>query len=203
MKKYIFLYSSIVLVSALLQSCFGGSGKTDDSNENDTTQIKIESMPLPDISEVVGIIGDGTSMNVLEIITENGDTMEIECSNDRVVGGVEVGNKVSITYNNLGGEYHATTSINISALEHLWTQVGLDGHSQSLELNENGRATTYDMTVEYNKWSIENGMLLLYSPKKIASEQTVMVDTFEILELNDERLVLMYGDFETIFDREN
>lgn len=193
-----FLFACI----CLLGSC--GGNATKGSAEEDTFDIKLlDSIDVPGIYDIVGVVGDGTSMNVLELINDKGDTILIDCPIHMIVGGVEVGNRIAVTYVSEDDMNHAMTSINLTSLEHLWTQEGMEGNKQSLEIDEGGRATTYDMNVEYEKWSIVDGKLLLHSPKKIASEGSAIVDTFDIMELTDERLVLMHGNLESEFVREN
>lgn len=202
MKKHICIFLSLLTGMTILYSCTGGSKENHEKKDSIEVSV-LDSISVPDIASVVGTAGDGTSMNVLEVVTDEGDTLQIECVNNLIVGGVEVGERVAVTYNNSGNGFHAMTCINMTALEHLWAQPGADGHKQCIEFNDNGRATTYDMSIEYNAWSLEDGKLLLYSPKKIASEQGAAVDTFEIMELNEDRLVLMHGNLETEFIREN
>lgn len=186
-------------------SCIDGNNKKNGSDkDSDSLQvILIDSIAVPGMHDAVGTIGDGTSMNVLELITDQGDTIAITCPANMVAGGVNVGDRIAVTYNSTNGGNSAMTSINLTSLQHLWTQQAADGHEQSLELDEGGRATTYDMAIEYNSWSLEDGKLLLHSPKKIASESAAIADTFEIMELNDERLVLMHGNLTTEFSKDN
>lgn len=202
MKKIFYILFSILGIG-IVASCNGNGNKGNEDEEDSAKVIVIDSISVPSIYNITGVVGDGTSMNVLELVTDNGDTLLIECPSEMVVGGVEVGDLMAVTYNSNGETNSIMTSINLSALQHLWTQKGADGRSQSLEIDEDGRAVTYDMSVEYNAWSLVDGKLLLHSPKKVASEQAAMVDTFEIMELNDEHLVLMHGELATEFVREN
>lgn len=202
MKKIFYILFSILGIG-IVASCTGNGNKGNEDEEDSAKVIIIDSISVPSIYNITGVVGDGTSMNVLELVTDNGDTLLIECPSEMVVGGVEVGDLMAVTYNSNGETNSIMTSINLSALQHLWTQKGADGRSQSLEIDEDGRAVTYDMSVEYNAWSLVDGKLLLHSPKKVASEQAAMVDTFEIMELNDEHLVLMHGELATEFVREN
>lgn len=202
MKKIFYILFSILGIG-IVASCNGNGNKGNEDEEDSAKVIIIDSISVPSIYNITGVVGDGTSMNVLELVTDNGDTLLIECPSEMVVGGVEVGDLMAVTYNSNGETNSIMTSINLSALQHLWTQKGADGRSQSLEIDEDGRAVTYDMSVEYNAWSLVDGKLLLHSPKKVASEQAAMVDTFEIMELNDEHLVLMHGELATEFVREN
>jgi hypothetical protein len=119
------------------------------------------------------------------------------------MGGVNVGDNISVVYFSNKDENVANVAVNLSALQHVWTQKALDGHSQSLELDKNGVAITYNMKIEYNAWEFKDGFLLLYSPKNIASEKGNVVDTFQIIHLSDTELVLANHDIETIFTMDN
>ena len=203
MKRIAYCISFILFWSLLMVSCFEGKNEKEETDEDSLNVVEIDTINVPSIVEVVGTVGDGTSMNELELITDDGDTIYVECPNNMIMGGAIAGEKVDITYHSADNENKVMTSTNITALLHMWTQEGDDGKSQSLELNEGGRATTYDMSVEYDSWSLKDGKLLLHSPKKIASEQAAIVDTFDIMELSSDKLVLMHGNLVTEFDREN
>lgn len=158
---------------------------------------------LPAIVEAHGRVGEGTSMNVIEFINDEGDTLYIYANSHSIMGGLAVGDELKIIYNVKDDDLIASMAVNLTALQHVWSQRGADGKEQSLEIDEKGRATTYDMSVEYESWDIENGLLLLRVPKKIGDESPAIVDTFEIMQLTPDSLVLMNGDFVSEFERYN
>lgn len=158
---------------------------------------------LPAIVEAHGRVGEGTSMNVIEFINDEGDTLYIYANSHSIMGGLAVGDELKIIYNVKDDDLIASMAVNLTALQHVWSQRGADGKEQSLEIDEKGRATTYDMSVEYESWDIENGLLLLRVPKKIGDENPAIVDTFEIMQLTPDSLVLMNGDFVSEFERYN
>lgn len=204
MKKQVYIVLSLLLGLIAFNSCTHGTNGNNDNNDSIKIEL-IDSIEVPSINEIVGTVGDGTTMHVLEIIKDNGDTLYVVCPDRPLAeGSVEIGDKVDVIYNtDENGENHIMTSINITALQHLWSQNDEDGQPQNLEIGENGRVTTYDMDVDYSAWSLADGKLLLHSPKKIGSEEAAMTDTFEIMELSDEHLVLMHGNYVTSFTREN
>lgn len=195
-------YFSYIFLLLLLASCTGNSTKND--TDSDSVRVLIlDSIDIPDVYDLVATVGEGTSMNMLELITPSGDTIYVESPNGMVVGGVGTGDKICVTYNVQDGQNHVMTCINMTALQHLWAQPAIDGHKQCLELNEGGRAATYDMALEYDAWTLKDGRLILHSPAKIGSEQAAQADTFEIMQLDDENLVIMHGNMESAFIREN
>lgn len=179
------------------------------AEETDSTQVEVppvEIVPLdsiPGIYEMHGTIGDGTSMNVMEFITDDGDTLYINVNGQAVMGGVSIGDEVEMIFNVAQEENVASVAVNLTTLQHLWSQRAKDGHRQSLELNQGGRASTYDMTVDYDSWQVKDGLLLLHSPRKVGEEKPAVVDTFEIMQLTTDSLVLMNGNLVSEFERYN
>ena len=187
-----------VLLMLTLSSC--------DEKKKEVPKPSVEIKPLdeiPGIFEAHGTIGDGTSMNVLEFINDDGDTLYINKNNRSVMGGVTVGDEIEVIYNVMQDEIVGSVAVNLTSLQHIWSQRGADGAEQNLELNPNGRASTYNMSVDYDAWEVKDGLLLLHSPKKIGDEAPAVVDSFEIMELTDDSLVLMNGNLVTEFERYN
>ncbi|MBR0046567.1 MAG: hypothetical protein IJP75_06750 [Bacteroidaceae bacterium] len=171
-----------------------------------TVELPVKIVPLdsiPGIFEAHGTIGENTTMNVLEFINDDGDTLYVQVNNQAVMGGVNVGDEVELIYNVTMEENVASVAVNLTALQHMWSQRGADGKEQSLELDAKGRATTYDMAVDYETWEVKDGLLLLRSPKKLGDETPAIVDTFEIMQLTADSLVLMNGNLVTEFERYN
>ncbi|MEE0519953.1 MAG: lipocalin family protein [Bacteroidaceae bacterium] len=158
---------------------------------------------IPGIYEAHGRVGEGTSMNSIEFITDEGDTLTLVANSQSVAGGVKVGDEVQIVYNVMKDENVASVVVNLTTLSHVWTQKGSDGKEQSLELDSAGRATTYGMSVDYDTWRVESGQLLLSSPKSPGAEKPAPIDTFEIMYLTADSLVLMHGNLVTEFERYN
>ncbi len=197
-KKCLFcvLLSSVLV---FLSSCNGCSG-----NGNPDESIHIIGIDsLPSIVEVEGIVGDGTSMNNLELIIPDGDTVNISTPDEMIMGGANAGDRVSVVYFVNKDENLASVAINMSALEHLWTSKSEDGKSKSIELNKKGVAVSYNMNTEYCNWSLKNGLLLLHASKPVASEKPEVVDTFQIMNLSDSELVLMHDNKEIVYELEN
>lgn len=191
--------SLIVVVLALvaLSSCM----ETKEKPQKPVTIVTVDE--LPDFIEEHGTIGEGTTMNVMEFINDKGDTLYLEMNSATVMGGETVGDEVQVMYNTKDEGNIAQIAINLTSLQHLWSQKGKDGREESLELNSEGRAATYDMAITYDHWELRDGFLMLHSPKKIGDEKPAPVDTFQILELTDESLVLMHGALATEFTRTN
>ena len=188
----------MALVAMLLLSC---EEKKTPTQTPEVTVVPVHDMP--NICEAHGTVGDGSSMNVIEFINDDGDTLYISKNGQDVMGGLIVGDELNVIYNVTKEDIFASVAVNITSLQHIWSQRGADGREQSLELNPGGHAATYNMAVDYDLWEVKSGLLLLHSPKKIASEVPAVVDTFEIMQLTPDSLVLMHGDLVTEFERYN
>ena len=189
----------LALAALMLFSC-------EEKGKKDAPKPKVEVKPLdeiPGIYEAHGTIGDGTSMNVIEFVNDDGDTLYISKNGQSVMGGVTVGDELEVIYNVSKEDLFASVAVNLTSLQHIWSQRGADGREQSLELNSGGRATTYNMTIDYDSWEVKDGLLLLHSPKKVGDESPALVDSFEIMQLTTDSLVLMHGDLVTEFARYN
>ena len=170
----------------MLSACTGGKNKV---NEPPVTIVAVDE--LPKIVETHGRVGAGSSMNVLQLVRAGSDTLDIYASNQLVMGGLIVGNEVDVVYSLVEGDPVAQVVVNTTALQHLWSQRGENGEVQSLELDSRGRASTYGMAIDYEHWTIQDGFLLLHSPKQVGDERPVEVDTFQIMLLTEDSLVLM------------
>ena len=189
----------LALTALMLFSC-------EEKEKKDVPKPTVEIKPLdeiPGIFEAHGTIGDGTSMNVIEFVNDDGDTLYISKNGQSVMGGVTVGDELEVIYNVSKEDLFASVAVNLTALQHIWSQRGADGREQSLELNSGGRATTYNMAIDYDSWEVKDGLLLLHSPKRIGDEKPAVVDSFEIMQLTTDSLVLMHGNLMTEFARYN
>ncbi len=190
-----------VILLALTTLLFSCEEKKKETSESDVKVVPIHEMP--DICEAHGTMGEGSTMNVIEFINDDGDTLYINKNGQTVTGGLVVGDELSVIYNVMEGDAFASVAVNLTALQHIWSQRGADGREQSLELNSNGGAATYNMSINYDSWEVKDGLLLLHSPKKLGDETPAIVDTFEIMQLTTDSLVLMNGDLASEFERYN
>lgn len=188
-----------ILIAGLMMCACNDQKKT----KTDPSVVVKPLDEIPGIFEAHGTVGSGTSMNMIEFINEDGDTIYLQANSQSVAGGVRVGDKLDVVYNVMEDANIVSVAVNMSSLMHVWNQRGSDGHDQSLELDEGGRATTYNMSVDYDAWSVENGQLLLHYPKSKLDEKAAPADTFDIMHVSADSLVLMHGDLMTEFERYN
>ena len=192
---------NVILMAFVAMLLFSCEEKKNPTQTPEVTVVPVHDMPS--ICEAHGTVGDGSSMNVIEFINDDGDTVNNSKNGQDVMGGLIVGDELNVIYNVTKEDIFASVAVNVTSLQHIWSQRGADGREQSLELNPGGGAATYNMSVDYDSWEVKSGLLLLHSPKKIASETPAVVDTFEIMQLTPDSLVLMHGDLVTEFERYN
>ena len=87
-------YSTFVILAAsiFICACDGNKKKTDDAPSVIVKTID----EIPGIFEAYGTIGSGTSMNMIEFINEDGDTIYLQANSQSVAGGVKVGDKLDV-----------------------------------------------------------------------------------------------------------
>ncbi len=198
-----------IMCVTLLSSLFSCNGKkqpvTSDTTKTNTEKIQPIEKPTPQIIETRGIIGDGSSMNVLQLIESDGDTLEIIASDQMIMGGLIVGDQIDVVYSVINNNLTAQTAVNLTALQHLWSQHVGGGEKKSIEIDAKGIAATYNMSIQYDHWAVRDGLLLLSSPRKIGDERPADVDTFQIMMLTEDSLVLLSNSaaFSTSFYCDN
>lgn len=87
------IHSALLAISASLLSCVGTPEQAETAEQVDA----------PSSIEVVGIVGDGTSMHVLELITLEGDSMYFTYEVNST-DGIDVGDTITVTYDEALGE---------------------------------------------------------------------------------------------------
>jgi hypothetical protein len=189
----------LVFPLAFLAGCTGGTQQTQEQvTAEDSLSEIIEHGP----KEIRGTAGDGTSMNVIEVVATNGDTLYITTPAQMVSGGIETGDEVDIIYNDNGDENTGVVAINISTLTKVWNHINTLGAKQSIELCSNGDVNTWNMPAPaYDSWKLEGGKLLMHSPAVLAKEVGEHTDTFDILSLRKNELVLSLHNHEIIYTR--
>lgn len=136
------LYSSLLMM-LLMMSCIGnGTGGKDD---NDSDSVMVPAMEKP-LVPIVGTVGESTTMHVLELVTDDGQSAEFDY--EEAIGGADVGDRVlAFTRDDM-----AVNVVNVTAMSHLWKIVDADS-KQHLELHPDFTATSYGMDHDYVSWT--------------------------------------------------
>lgn len=130
-------------------------------------------------STIYGVCGEGTSMHSLQLIADNGDTLDVFVDDEEpgvVQGGLLAGDRIAlIAYKSADGEMVAQRVINLTSLLGKWTSI-----DKNFEIVEGGDVVN-NVKAEVNPWTswkIVNGKLLLNT------------DTFAIDNLGPDSLLL-------------
>jgi len=171
MKKLVFLSVAMASVIAL-GSCGGGKQQQQTYAENDTASVGI----IPSDRTIYGLCGESTAMNTLELITDNGDTLNLSITNASeagfVFGGLQKGDRLAILANDKKTE--ATLVINLNTLLGDWVMPDpIDGSAEvGIRIKEGGVAESIEMTnIIYRTWKIVNGKLEILSVREGGGDQ--------------------------------
>ena len=187
MKKTV-LFGMMVAGLMILGSC-GGKQQQSGGGENNTSS-QGEFMPLD--RTIYGLCGEGTAMNTLELLTDNGDTLVLSMVNaqetGQVFGGLQTGDRLAVMANDKKTE--ATEVINLNTLLGDWVMPDpIDGSSEiGIRIKEGGVAESIEMTnIIYRTWKIVNGKLEIISIREGGGDQEE-TNLYDILSLGADTL---------------
>ena len=154
--RKVFLFIAVCLAFSSLVGC-DGKKKTD----GDNAPTLVDSNAAAD-STLYGICGEGTSMSVLELITDKGDTLSLllegadTCSN--VQGGLLAGDHLAvIPCKTADGELFAKSVLNITSLMGKWTSI--DRH---FVIEEGGVVTGDDSEPNHGRLVLSSDTFSVY-----------------------------------------
>ena len=187
MKKLVFL--SVALTTVMFLSCGGGNQQSQAEETQDSTNIEDV---IPRDHTIYGICTDGTAMNTLEIITDNGDTLTLSMTNaqenGKVFGGLQVADRVAVVADNAKKE--ARLVINLNTLMGDWVMPDpIDGSAEiGIRIKEGGVAESIDQSViVYRTWKIFNGDLEIELMREGGGDEEEQ-NRYEILTLGPDTL---------------
>ncbi len=185
---------TFVLAFWALACCwFAGCGNKGDRAQGGDSALVLTGDTIVD-STIYGVCGEGTTMHMLELVTDAGDTLAYMVDDEDgatavVQGGLLVGDRLAVTdAGDRGGDRAAKKVINLTTLLGKWTS--LDKNFEILE----GGVVKSSITAETNPWTdwkILNGRLLLNS------------DTFDINRLSADSLYLENSKGIFVFKRQS
>jgi len=193
------------IVMALMLSCEGGVKKSSPANEKSTdeeqiTVVAVDSMPT--MEEVVGIVGDGSTMNYLEVITKDNNTLSVMISDTPVYGSLMAGQSVDVIYNEVEGDLIGCSVVNLSLLKSVWEQIDSKGNRLGLTLMPDGTVATENEDNGYKAWDLRDSAVIMSYKVKMHEYGTVEhADTFSIGILSNDTLQLLRGDEAVYFVR--
>src|SRR5574344_219719 len=206
LKLIMMKYFKFMIIALAATWMFSGCGsKKSDVPANDSDSISQADVMAQD-STLYGICGEGTAMNTLQLITDDGDTLMIstvQC-NDKglILGGLTNGDKLAVMLaKDANGVKTATSVVNLTTLLGAWVEPNpIDGSSvQGFKLQEGGIASSINMSTRtYKTWKMFNGKLLLTSVSDGSGSPEEGTDTFSIKTSGPDSWVVSHS--ETTFE---
>jgi hypothetical protein len=188
MKKVVVL--SVALATVMMLSCGGSNQQSQAEEMQDTTNID---ELVPSDHTIYGICTDGTAMNTLEMVTDNGDTLTLSLTTaqevGKVFGGLQVSDRVAVVADKVKKE--AKLVINLNTLMGDWVMPDpIDGSSEiGIRIKEGGVAESIDQSViVYRTWKIFNGDLEIELMREGGGDEEEL-NRYEILALGPDTLV--------------
>jgi hypothetical protein len=174
----------------IMMSCGGKGGQqVVASQQEDTAAIN----SIPRDKTLYGLCGEGTAMNTLQLLRDNGDTLVLSITNameaGQVFGGLQVGDRIAVYANDNNSE--AIIVINQNALLGDWVMPNpIDGSSEvGIRIKEGGVAESIDQSsIIYKTWKLFNGRLEILSQRDGGGDEEEL-NLYEIVKLGADSLV--------------
>lgn len=189
--KNIVLIAVMAMLAVVISSCGGKKGNAQQEAYDEETE-RPEVWTTKD-STIYGLCGDGSAMNTLQLLTDNGDTLEINVEDaqeqNHVLGGYSVGDRMAVLTNK--DRTKATLVINETELLGNWVMPdAINGSDETgISIREGGIAESIENTIIlYRTWRIVNGLLEIVSVREGGTEEEE-TNLYEILSLGNDSLV--------------
>ena len=193
--KKILLLSALSALVIMLGSCGNKSQKVPFDNGDSAFSAKAD-------PTLFGVCGVETTMNTLQLITDTGDTLEIDLTNARdnnqVFGGLQVGDRMAVIANNEHTE--ALQVVNQAALLGNWVMPNpIDGSDEvGIRIKEGGVAESIEQSaIIYKTWKLTRGKLEIVMVREGGTEEEETY-LYNIVKLTPDSLV--YKDADDTFE---
>lgn len=181
---------SVLLIVAAAILTMGSCG-------NKTPQVPFDNGDSADLANadptIYGISGEATTMNMLQLITDTGDTLSFDLSyaneKEQVFGGLQTGDRMAVIPN--ANKKEAMKVINQTTLLGNWVMPNpLDGSDEvGIRIKEGGIAEGIEQTtLSYRTWRLTHGMLEIVLVQEDGSGEEE-VNLYEIVKLGADSLV--------------
>lgn len=189
MKKFAF-FGTMAAIALMMSSCFGGGKGQQQQVVEEESDSTVDYIPRD--KTIYGLCGNGTAMNTLQLLTDNGDTLNLSLTKaqeaNQVFGGLQAGDRLAVLPNKEKTE--AEIVINQNTLLGDWVMPNpIDGSSEvGIRIKEGGVAESIDQSVIiYKTWKIFNGKLEILSQREGGGDMEE-VNLYEILMLGADSL---------------
>lgn len=149
-------------------------------------------------STIYGLCGEGSAMNTLQVIADDGDTLNLSVAdakdNGKVLGGYACGDRMAVIADATKTE--ARLVINETTLLGDWMMPNpLDGSSYvGISIREGGIVEGIDQnSLVYKSWRIQNGRLELTAVREGGGDEEE-TSLFDIVKLDADSLVFANAD---------
>jgi hypothetical protein len=194
MKKLSFLCILSALI-VLFGSCGNKSQKVPFDNGDSAYSSKAD-------PTLFGVCGVETTMNTLQLITDTGDTLQLDLTlardNAQVFGGLQVGDRMAVIANDKRTE--AVLVINQAALLGNWVMPNpIDGSDEvGISIKEGGIAESIEQSaVVYKTWKLTRGKLEIVMVREGGTEEEETY-LYDIVKLSPDSLI--YKDADDTFE---
>lgn len=194
MKKLSFLCVVSALI-VLFGSCGNKTEKVPFDNGDSAYAAK-------DDPTLFGVCGVETSMNTLQLITDTGDTLQLDLTNardnEKVLGGLQVGDRMAVIANDDCTE--AVIVINQAALLGNWVMPNpIDGSDEvGICIKEGGIAESIEQsTIIYKTWKLTRGKLEIVLVREGGTEEEETY-LYDLVKLTPDSLI--YKDADDTFE---
>jgi hypothetical protein len=194
MKKLLF-FSILPALTVILGSC----GNKTEKVPFDNGDSAYSAMADPTL---FGVCGIETSMNTLQLITDTGDTLQLDLTKaheeNKVFGGLQSGDRMAVLANSDNTE--ALMVVNQAALLGNWVMPNpIDGSDEvGISIKEGGIAESIEQSVIiYKTWKLTRGKLEIVSVREGGTEEEE-TNLYDIIKLTPDSLV--YKDAEDTFE---
>lgn len=188
----------LCVVSALIVlfgSCGNKAQKVPFDNGDSAYATKVD-------PTMYGVCGVGTSMNTLQLITDTGDTLQLDLTaardKNQVFGGLQAGDRMAVIANDDRKE--AVIVINQAALLGNWVMPNpIDGSDEvGISLKEGGIAESIEQSnVIYKTWKLTRGKLEIVLVREGGTEEEE-VYLYDLVKLSPDSLI--YKDADDTFE---
>ncbi len=194
MKKSLILF---VLFSGITSTTFFSCKNNQNKEESSAQEQNDSSVVYPADEAVYGHLGEGTGMSCLEFITNQGDTLELN-KTDESTGkdGIILGEIANYT-----DQYALVTSqdsqsvaiaLNVNQLMRSWQSSSNSSKGMHLIINGDIKPINEKDSCQYNKWELYNCKLVLLNiPKE--SNRPIKSDTIDIISLTLDSMTVQYA----------
>jgi hypothetical protein len=196
MKKFSIIMTLVSAVVFTISSC-GGKTQQVPFDNGDSTDMNATQDPT-----IYGVCGEGTAMNTLQVVTDLGDTIQMDITyareNNQVFGGLQVGDRMAVVPN--AKKTEALVVINQAALLGNWVMPNpLDGSDEvGFRIKEGGIVEGIEQSsLTYKTWRLVRGKLELVDVREGGGEEEE-VTLYDLVRLTPDSLILK--DSEDIYE---